>query len=414
MAGAERVRGLLVHALREGGVDLEVAADVGAAPLHEVAGEAPAHLVAFGPVQVFHGEVGEVVLEQAEERAECLLVAAVRGRGHQHDVAGGVGGHPPEERVALLAAPADPAREGASVRLVHDHALRALEGEVFGAPRGLDEVGGDDGERVPVEDGHPEGEVPLQALDGAREHQLRLDVELLGQLALPLFGEVRRAEHRQAADLAAVEQLAGDEARLDGLADADVVGDEHPHRVELERHHQRHELVGPGLDRDAAEAAERAGGGAGREAGGVAEEPARGEVAEVFPPGEPERRGLDRLDRREDAGDLLVQPAGRAEHQEVAGRFGEDHPFAAARRDEGAGLEGGCSAHVVEGRIKGSPGCAQGYFTLSGDEVLAGILPSPAGRGAGGEGPGARNCPDGGSMPVFPSPQTPLPGGEGL
>ena len=313
-----------------------------------MAGEAPAHLVAFGPVQVFHGEVGEIVLEQAEERAECLLVAAVRGRGHQHDVAGGVGGHAPEERVALLAATANPAREGASVRLVHDHALRALEGEVFGAPRCLDEVGGYDGEPVPVEDGHPEGEVPLQAPDGAREHELRLDVELLQQLALPLFGEMRRAEHRQAADLAAVEQLAGDEARLDGLADAHVVGDEHAHRIELERHHQRHELVGPGLDRDAAEAAERAGGGAGREPRGVAEEPTRGEVAEIFPPGEPERCGFDRLDRREDAGDLLVQPAGRVEHQKVAGRFGEDHPFASARRHEGAGLEGGSGAHGVE------------------------------------------------------------------
>ena len=166
---------------------------------------------------------------------------------------------------------------------------------------------------------------------------------------------MRRAEHRQAADLAAVEQLARDEARLDGLADAHVVGDEHAHRVELERHHQRHELVGPGLDRDAAEAAERAGGGAGREPRGVAEEPARGEVAEVFSPGEPKRCGFDRLDRRQDAGDLLVQPAGRVEHQKVAGRFGEDHPFAAARRDEGAGLEGGSGAHVVEGQIKGPP-----------------------------------------------------------
>ena len=34
----------------------------------------------------------------------------------------------------------------------------------------------------------------------------------VGQLALPLLGEVRRAEHGQPLDLAPVEQLAGDQA----------------------------------------------------------------------------------------------------------------------------------------------------------------------------------------------------------
>ena len=76
----------------------------------------------------------------------------------------------------------------------------------------------------------------------------------VAQLALPLLGEVRRAEHGEALDLAAVEQLAGDQRGLDRLADADVVGDQQPHRVELERHQQRHELVGARLDGDPAEA----------------------------------------------------------------------------------------------------------------------------------------------------------------
>ena len=168
---------------------------------------------------------------------------------------------------------------------------------------------------MPVEDGDAERQVALQALDGAGKDQLGFDVELLRKLALPLFGQVRRAQHRDAADLGAVEQLAGDEARLDGLADADVVGDEHAHRVELERHHQRHELVGPGLDRDAPEAAKGAGGGAGGEAGGVAQQPAGGEVAEVLAAGEAEGRGLDRLDGGEDAGHLLVEPADGTEHE---------------------------------------------------------------------------------------------------
>ena len=179
-------------------------------------------------------------------------------------------------------------------------------------------------------------------------------MELLRKLALPLLGQVGRAQHRDAADLAAVEQFAGDEARLDGLADADVVGDEHAHRVELQRHHQRYELVGPGLDRDAAEAAEGAGGGPGGEARGVAQEPAGGEVAEVFAAGEAEGCGFDRFDGWEDAGDLLVEPADGAEHEEIGGGFGQHDPFAAACIDEGAGGEWGGCVHGSGVGIRGT------------------------------------------------------------
>ena len=355
VAGAEGVRGFLVPALGERGVCLEIAADVGPAALHEVAGEPAADAVAFGPVELLHRQVGEIVVEQGEERSERFLVAAVRRGGDQDHVAGGVGGDAAQELVALLAAAANPGGEGAAVRFVDDHELGAPQREVLGAARGLDEVGGHDGERVPVEDRYAERQIALQALDGARQHQLRFDVELLRKLALPLFGQVRRAQHRDAADLAAVEQLAGDEARLDGLADADVVGDEHAHRIELQRHHQRHELVGPGLDRDAPEAAEGAGGGPGGEACGIAQEPAGGEVAEVFAAGEAEGCGFDRFDGGEDAGDLLVEPADGAEHQEIGGGFREHDPLAAACVDEGAGGEGGgCGLHDAD-HLFGAP-----------------------------------------------------------
>ena len=101
------------------------------------------------------------------------------------------------------------------------------------------------------------------------------------KLVLPLLGQVRRTQHGQPPDLAAIEQLARDEAGLDGLADADVVGDQQPHRIELERHHQRHELVGPRLDRDAPEAAERTGGRARREPCRIAQQPPGGEIAKI-------------------------------------------------------------------------------------------------------------------------------------
>ena len=92
-----------------------------------------------------------------------------------------------------------------------------------------------------------------------RQHELGVDVELVAHLGLPLLGEVRRAEDGEPLDLAPVEQLAGDEQRLDRLADADVVGDQQPDRVQLQRHQQRHELVRARLDGDAAEGAERPG-----------------------------------------------------------------------------------------------------------------------------------------------------------
>ena len=66
-----------------------------------------------------------------------------------------------------------------------------------------------------------------------RQDELGVEVELVAQLGLPLLGEVRRAEHGEPLDLAAVEQLAGDQQRLDRLADADVVGDQEADRVEL-------------------------------------------------------------------------------------------------------------------------------------------------------------------------------------
>ena len=91
----------------------------------------------------------------------------------------------------------------------------------------------------------------------------------------PLVDQMRRAEDRHPLDLAPVEQLAGDERRLDGLADADVVGDEQAHRVLLQRHHERHELVGARLDGYLPDAAERPGAAPEREQQRVPQEQRR-------------------------------------------------------------------------------------------------------------------------------------------
>jgi hypothetical protein len=137
-------------------------------------------------------------------------------------------------------------------------------------------------------------------------------VELLGQLFLPLLGQMGRTENGQALDLTAIQEFPGDERSLDSLADADVIGDEQAHRVELERHHQRHELVRPRLHRDAREAAERAGSGASGEPGGFAQQATGAEIADILTGGESERGRFDRLDSGQDADDLLVETTHRA------------------------------------------------------------------------------------------------------
>ena len=60
-------------------------------------------------------------------------------------------------------------------------------------------------------------------------------VELLLQLALPLEGEVRRADDQDALGEAAQLQLADEQARHDRLAGAGVVGQQEPHARELEQ-----------------------------------------------------------------------------------------------------------------------------------------------------------------------------------
>ena len=96
---------------------------------------------------------------------------------------------------------------------------------------------------------------------------------------LPLLGELRRAEHGQRARLRRGRAVRGRSAGFDGLADAHVIGDQQAHRIELERHQQRHELVRARLDGDTGKRAERPGAGAEAEAHRIAQQAAGAIVA---------------------------------------------------------------------------------------------------------------------------------------
>jgi hypothetical protein len=107
----------------------------------------------------------------------------------------------------------------------------------------------------------------------------RLDRKFLPQLALPLIAKMGGREHGQAPCDAPIQQLAGDHSGFDSLADANVVRDQQPHRIEPQSHDQRHELVRARGDRYPAERTESGCAGAEAEAGGVEQRHHTGGIA---------------------------------------------------------------------------------------------------------------------------------------
>ena len=178
------------------------------------------------------------------------LLARVWGSGHEYEVSIGVGSEVADELKALVASAGAFGRIRTSVRLINDHKFGTGSNEVVTSPVGLDEVDRDDGVVVDVEDRQVVGQSAFEATGRGAQHELGVDVEFVLQFRLPLLSQVRWAQDAQSVGRSLLQQFLGDERRLDGLADADVVGNQQPHRVELESHQQRHKLVGPGRYRD--------------------------------------------------------------------------------------------------------------------------------------------------------------------
>jgi hypothetical protein len=120
-----------------------------------------------------------------------------------------------------------------------------------------------------LEERDARGKIPFEATDARCGERGGLEVEVPGQLGLPLLHEVRRAKHGEAVDLAAVPQFTCDEPGLDGLSDTDVIGDEEPNGGLPEGHQERDQLVGPRLDGDVGKRPEGSGPGPELELQGV-------------------------------------------------------------------------------------------------------------------------------------------------
>ena len=150
---------------------------------------------------------------------------------------------------------------------------------------------------------------------------------------------MRRAEDGGALDVAAVEQLAGDEQGLDGLPDPDVVGDEEAYRIELQRHEQRYELVGARLDRYLSDAPEGSGAAAEREQQRIAEQEGRVVPAELVRArqGEPGLANRLDLERQVDQRPILVRSRDGTDPKRLRRASSEDDPLPPAGADEASG-----------------------------------------------------------------------------
>lgn len=163
---------------------------------------------------------------------------------------------------------------------VHNDHLRTSTDEVVAAGVGLDVVHGDDGEREDVEHGSIAADA-VQPFGCSAKDQFRFDVEFFSQFFLPLFSEVWRAEDAETLDFGSIEEFTSDQQCFDGLANTDVVGNEHSNGILLESHQKWHKLVRSRFDGNTTERAERPSTGSEAQSDGVSQQLRRTEIAEL-------------------------------------------------------------------------------------------------------------------------------------
>ena len=184
---------------------------------HQVGDVHPVHAVPEAALEA-------VAVEQREEEMEVFLLAVVRGRGHQQEVAREAGEKLPEAVALRVPDLAAEERRRHLVRLVADHevvtALRRseLRLQVFVA-----------GELVEARDGEAVFEEPVAGAGGVQlvvGQDLEGEMEAAVQLVLPLLGEAAGADHQAAFEVSARDQLLDEQAGHDRLAGAGVVGEQ--------------------------------------------------------------------------------------------------------------------------------------------------------------------------------------------
>ena len=169
--------------------------------------------------------VGVEVANQADER---LGVTAVGGGGDQQQVAGALG-QSANEAVAFVA----PLHAAGQVSFVDDDQVPGLGQHLVAVFGALGEVDAGDQAFVDLPGILARGQLAEQLRPENVEAKVEEAAEGLG----PVFFEVGRGEHQDAAGKTPQQQLLDDQAGLDGLTQAHVVGDQ---QADPRRRFQRH------------------------------------------------------------------------------------------------------------------------------------------------------------------------------
>ena len=243
-----------------------------------------------------------------------------------------------EQLIALLTA-AVGADTGMS--LIDNDEIRAMAGKDVTATFGLDVVETDDSKGMHGEDVAARRQPPLQLERGRGGDGHRLDAEMALQLFRPLFHQVWGAEHGKGIHLAAIHEFAQDEAGLDGLADADIIGDEQAQAGLSQGHEQRYQLVGARLEGDLGGGAEGTSAAAQGETQGIGQQQG---AAAGGPPGilrqaEGGRFDGQRFQLGQQVNGIFLAAGERTQFQKLR-LIGRQHdPFAVARTYEIPGRE---------------------------------------------------------------------------
>src|ERR1019366_2134238 len=88
------------------------------------------------------------------------------------------------------------------------------------------------------------GDATFKLADCAGTDDDGVEVEFLVEFLLPLLAKIGRTQDAEVFNFSAIQHFAHDEQPFDGLANANVIGDEHSDGVEAQSHEQRHKLVG--------------------------------------------------------------------------------------------------------------------------------------------------------------------------
>jgi hypothetical protein len=219
------------------------------------------------------------------------------------------------------------------VRLIDDDQFGRGAQETIPAALIFDIIDTDNREREMFPDAHIAArQATFKRSGGTGAHHRGFERKLMLQLTLPLIAQMGRADHRHPRDLTAVEQFTGDQRRLNRLPDPHIIGDQQAHRVETQRHQQRHNLIGARAKPQPPHTAERTGAAAQAQARRIAQQRPTLEIPHRSRVGRRKRRRahIVLFERQEDAAHPGCAPAERTQQQQVIVLRGKHHPFAFA------------------------------------------------------------------------------------